>query len=169
MENGKLNRSVVDDAELQKFLEALEEDGNEKMKLFSLISLMTGLRANQILPLKFDEMDEKASTISLILDKSSSDKQSKINVAITPLVLSLIKKEKELNPTDIYIFQSKKSNNVSNQTTKPLSRQAINFAFSKANKSAGSSITPSKMRQICIEKFYISVESQAGHFLKKKY
>jgi integrase len=169
MENGKLNRSVVDDAELQKFLEALEEDGNEKMKLFSLISLMTGLRANQILPLKFDEIDEKASTFSLILDKSRSDKQSKINVSIPPLVLSLIKKEKELNPTAIYIFESIKSNNVKNRTTNHLSRQAVNFAFSKANKSNGSSITPSKLRQIHIEKFFDSVKNQAGHFLKKKY
>lgn len=154
-----------DDEELQNFFEALEADRNEKMKLFSLISLTTGLRVKDILSLKFDDIDEKSSVFSLILDKSRSDIQSKVNVAIPEPVLALLKKEKELNPSDILIFQSKTSNNVKRRTTKQLSRQVVNLAFSKANKNAGSSITPSKLRQIYIEKFYAHLKNQAGHLL----
>jgi integrase len=169
MESEMLDKYGVDDVELQSFFKALEEDGNEKIRLFCLLSLGTGLRVSEILSLKFDDIDEKNSTLSFTSDKLRSGEQRKHEVALTPSVLAELKKEKKLNSTDINVFQSKKSNNVSKQTAKPLTRQAVNFAFSKANKITGSSITPSKLRQIYIKKFFASVENQAGHFLTKKH
>jgi integrase len=164
-----LDKYEIDNAELQNFFKAIEEDGNQKMRLFCLLSLGTGLRVSEILSLKFDDIDEKNSRLSFTSDKLRMGEQRKHVVALTPSVLAELKKEKKRNSTDINVFQSKKSNNVSNQTAKPLTRQAVNFAFSKANKITGSSITPSKLRQIYIKNFFASVENQAGHFLTKKY
>lgn len=169
MKDDMLNKQFGDNKELQTFLKSVEKNSSEKIKLFCLLSLGTGLRVNELLSLKFNDIDEKNSTLSITSDKTRSGKQSKHEVAIHSSILAELKKEKELNPIDIYIFQSKKSNNVNNQTKKPLTRQAINFAFSKANRCDGSSITPSKLRQIYIEKFFASVKNQASHFLKKNY
>tara|TARA_R110002167_G_scaffold64980_12_gene183780 strand:- start:278 stop:811 length:534 start_codon:yes stop_codon:yes gene_type:complete len=168
MKNDKLEMYRFDEAELQKVFEALDKDSNEKMKIFFLLSATTGLRANQVLSLKFDDIDERASTLSITTSTQNTDEQNKLEVAIKPSVLTVLKKEKELNPTDTYIFESKKSNNVINQKSITLSRQAVNRAFSKANMSTGSSITPRELRQMYREKFLASVKNQAGHFLPKK-
>tara|TARA_R110000850_G_C9892176_1_gene458999 strand:+ start:102 stop:620 length:519 start_codon:yes stop_codon:yes gene_type:complete len=161
--NNKLKKYKIDEPKYQKFFEALGETSNEKIQLFYLLSLETGLRVNEILALKYADIDENTIKLSL-----TSSRQRKFEIGINALVLDAIKKENLLNPTDYYIFQSNKSNNVANKPAKHLSRQAINFAFKKASEITGYSITPSKLRTIYIKKFFESINKQAGHIFDEK-
>lgn len=164
-----LNKYRVNNTEFQNFFKALEEDGNEKIRLFCLLSLMTGLTVSEIISLKFDDIDEKNSKLTFTSNKLRSGEQCKTEVSLTPSVLAELKKEKALNPTDIYIFQSNNSNNVKTQIAKPFTRRAVNSAFSQANKKIGSSITPSKLRQIYFNKFSTPAKIQGFHCITKTY
>jgi len=161
--NDKLNKYKFDDSKYQKFFDVLGETSNEKIQLFYLLSLTTGLRVNEILTLTYSDVDEKNSILSF-----NTTKQRKVDIVINASVLEVIKKENELNPTDNYILQSNKSNNVVNKATKQLSRQAVNFAFKKASEITGDSITPIKLRQVCVKKLLSSISNQAGHIFDAK-
>lgn len=161
--NHKLKKFKFDEPQLQHFFEVLGKESNEKIQLFYLLSLTTGLRVNEILNLTYGDVDEKNSILSCL-----TVKQRKVDIVINASLLEIIKKESELNPSDSYIFQSKKSNNVVNKPIKQLSRQAVNYAFKKAKDSTGISITPNKLRHMYATEFFKKISMQGSHVLHEE-
>jgi len=151
------------DPQLQKFFDALGEDSNKKIQLFYYFALTTGLRVNEILNLSYGNIEDKSSLLSL-----KPSKKDEVELILSDQLLEVIKNEHKENPSDLYIFQSKKSNNVLNQPPKPISRQSVNYAFKKANDDTGIPITPNKLRHMYATEFFKKISMQGSHVLNEK-
>ncbi len=162
--NHKLKKFRFNDPLIQQFFDVLGEGSNQKVQLFCFMALTTGLRVSEILNLSYNNVEEKTSVLS-----ARSSKKGEIKIILDKHVFEVLKEEHEINPSDNYIFQSKKSNNVLNQSSKQISRQAVNFAFKKVNDITGSSITPNKLRQIYATEFFKKINMRGNHILMKKH
>ena len=86
------------------------KESNEKIQLFYLLSLTTGLRVNEILNLTYGDVDEKNSILSCL-----TVKQRKVDIVINASLLEIIKKESELNRE---LYQKNDNKKIINISTK---------------------------------------------------
>tara|TARA_R110000823_G_scaffold39490_6_gene105457 strand:- start:66 stop:818 length:753 start_codon:yes stop_codon:yes gene_type:complete len=140
-----LENKALTTQDLKKFKEALKENGYAQLQdLFTMI-LNTGARINEILPLKFIDINYKSNSISIESIKTSTPQIRTIILNEECIeVLSTLQHE---YPNDIFVFQSRSSKNQKNKPASPISRQYVMKGFKTASDSTALPITVSSLRR----------------------
>ena len=90
-------------------------------------SLNVALRISDTLSIKFDDID--LDTRTLKISESKTGKQA--TIYLNDKAYSIVEKIRKDSPSDVYLFQSKKSRNRSNTEPKPLTRFAVSQQMQK--------------------------------------
>lgn len=131
--------------DLKKFKEALQEKGYAQLQgLFTMI-LNTGARINEILELKFIDINYKSSSISIESIKSRTQKMR--TIMLNEECIEVLSKLQHEYPNDVFVFQSRNSKNQRNKPASPLSRQYVMKGFKIASDSIALPITVSSLRR----------------------
>ena len=105
------------------------------------LGLCTGMRVNELLRLRFTDLN--IDTLELTICEA---KKKKISISHDALVIIL--EIRRQHPKDEFIFQSRRSRNVINIEPKPISSQAIYKAFKDVAGILNEKLSPRVMTQI---------------------
>jgi len=129
--------------DIKDFKSVLEKTGTPQQIDFFTIILNTGIRASEILELKFADVDYKSN--SIILGKSRKNHELQFLVVNDECMQVLIRL-KDQYPNDVFVFQSRKSKNQKNKPASSISRQVMTKAFKTASDITSLPITTSALR-----------------------
>lgn len=129
--------------DIKDFKSALEKTGTSQQIDFFTIMLNTGIRASQILELKFSDVDYKSN--SLTIGKSRKNHEHQL-IVINDECMQVLIRLKGQYPNDVFVFQSRKSKNQKNKPASNISRQVMTKAFKTASDITSFPITTSALR-----------------------
>jgi len=115
-------KAIKKKEKLNRMLRLIKEDGKIKEFTYCIIGLNTALRVSDILALKWENVfknNKMKDTFDIQEKKTKKPKEIKINKTVK----KALKELREINPKDIFLFQSE-SNRVRKE--KPWSRQYVN-------------------------------------------
>jgi len=130
------------DLEIQKIESLFSKHFGSQMKDVWNFGLCTGLRVEELLQLRFTDLN--VETFELIVCEKKNNK----TISISNDALAIILEIKRKNPTDEFIFQSRRSRNVINIEPKPISSQVIYKAFKDVAGILNEKLSPRVMRQV---------------------
>jgi len=136
------NTQAVTFQEINKFKIALEKTGNSQQLDFFTFMLNTGLRTLDVLALKFTDVDYKSNSITII----NKHNQKTSSVVLNEECMKILCKLHAKYPNDIFVFQSRKSQNQKNKPPSSISRQVITKAFKTASDYNSVAVTPHSIR-----------------------
>jgi integrase len=143
--------------EILKVKDLLFKNCGSQMRDFWTLGAALGLRINELLQMKFDDLDLDCdqSSLKYTFQKSRNNKTISINVpSIAKEVISNIKKE---HPKDTYVFQSRNSRNRLNKEHKPISRQAVYKAFKDVGEVLNERLTAHSMRRVFAKDLFVNL------------
>lgn len=127
--------------DINKFKLALEKTGNSQQLDFFTFMLNTGLRTLDVLELKFTDVDYKSNSITINqINKNPS------SIALNEESMQVLRRLHAKYPNDIFVFQSRKSQNQKNKPASSISRQVVTKAFKTASDKSSLPITPNAIR-----------------------
>ena len=129
--------------DIKNFKSALEKTGTSQQIDFFTIILNTGIRASQILELKFSDVDYKSNSITICKSRKNHELQF---LVINDECMQVLIRLKGQYPNDIFVFQSRKSKNQKNKPASSISRQVMTKAFKTASDITSLPVTTSALR-----------------------
>lgn len=133
-----------------RIFELAEKHHGSRIASFFKLSYLTGLRTNELLNQKFSDISLINNTLLTSSNKFGHD--GKYSFHLTNEAIPVINKLRDNFPSDIYLFQSKKSNNRINAEPSPLSRQYLCQVIKEINEITRKKITMNQFRQEFIYK-----------------
>lgn len=131
--------------DLNKFKSALKETGYIQLVDLFTIAINTGMRASEILELKYTDIH--CSPNSITIDSRKNRALNKItHFMLNDECMEVFSRLKNTYPNDIFVFQSRNSRNQKNKPASPVSRQFVTKGFKSASESISLPITISSLR-----------------------
>lgn len=118
---------------IDQLLEHLLSTGKEQVHDICFFMLNCGLRIAQIIKIKFSDIDFSTGVLEVDSSKRRTYGSQKLKIKLNDNCLTLFRKLRDQYPDDIWVFQSRKSNNQINKQPCSVSRQAVNDVIKKAN------------------------------------
>jgi integrase len=125
--------------EIQKIEDLLLSHYGTQIKDIWKVGLCLGLRINDLLSIKFSDIND--DTFQLELYKYRSKQTSIIH--FTPQVKEIILSIQSQHPTDKFLFQSHNSLDIKNGESKPISKQDVYVAFKEVGEILNIKLLPS--------------------------
>ncbi len=137
------NRSDLTFKDFEKFKAGLIETGNTQVVDIFTVIFNTGLRMDDVLSLKFSDVDFESNSITV---------EKKRSVTRNPITLNdecmeILGKLKTKYHKDVFVFQSRNSRNQKNKPAASISRQAVNSVFKRVSTSTLLPITVGSLRK----------------------
>tara|TARA_R110001583_G_scaffold1612_7_gene12722 strand:- start:1616 stop:2137 length:522 start_codon:yes stop_codon:yes gene_type:complete len=143
-------RQLISNKEmLERISVLLEKHHSIQMANIWKLGIITGLRLSNILEIKLENISSEKAFIT----KNKSLNGEMQEVILSSEALKIINSIRKANPDSEYLFQSLRSRNVTNKESRPLTRQAVNFAFKEVGDMLNIQLTPNMMRHSYITQF----------------
>jgi integrase len=118
---------------IDQLLEHLRSSGKEQVHDICFFMLNCGLRIAEITEIKFSDVDFSTGVLLVDSLKSGTSGSQKLKIKLNDNCLTLLTKLRDQYPDDIWVFQSRQSNNQINKQPRSVSRQAVNNVIKQAN------------------------------------
>jgi integrase len=132
--------------EIKKVEDLLLSHCGTQMRDIWRLGLVLGLRINELLQMKFSDLNGEISQIEL----SKTRQNSISSIHLSPTVKEIILSIKKQHPLDKFVFQSRSSRNIKNRESKPISRQAVYKAFKEVGDILNVKLSPHSMRRAAV-------------------
>jgi integrase len=119
---------------IDQLLEHLLSTGKDQTHDICFFMLNCGLRIAQIIEVKFSDIDFSTGVLEVDSPKRRIHGSQKLKIQLNEKCLKLFTKLRDQYPDDIWVFQSRKSNNQINKQPRSISRQTVNSVIKQANK-----------------------------------
>lgn len=134
-----------------KFKSALEKAGSSQYVDVFTFMFNTGLRTNEVLELKFTDINYKSNSITV--SKSRKNFEPSL-VVLNDECMHVLRRLQDKYPNDIFVFQSRKSMNQKNRSPSSITRQVVSKAFKTASDITSLPITPNTLRNYYANQFF---------------
>ncbi len=161
-------KSIISNDELKKFIAVLKENKNDQVHDVCILMMFTGMRLNEILSLKFEDIDFHSNTMVISKTKERANKNCNVVIQFNDTIKESFLNIKKKFPDSIWVFESRKSNNRSNKEPKSLSRQAITQVFKNVSSSLNCQITMSALRHFYATEFMRAKLSESNSVIDLK-
>lgn len=120
--------------DLNKFKYALKEKGyTQLVDLFTIVT-NTGMRASEVLELKYTDINFTPNSITIDSRKNKAPNRL-THFMLNDECMEVFSRLKNTYPNDIFVFQSRNSRNQKNTPASPVSRQFVTKGFKSASDS----------------------------------
>ena len=137
------NKNDLTFKDFERFKAGLIETGNTQVIDIFTVLFYTGLRMDDVLKLKFSDIDLEANSITV--DKKRS--LSRNSIIINDECMETLRRLKKKYHKDVFVFQSRNSRNQKNKPAASISRQAVNSVFKSVSTSTSLPITVGSLRE----------------------
>jgi integrase len=145
------NKKDLTVQDFNKFKSALEKTGSSQYIDFFTFMFNTGLRTNEVLALKFTDINYKSNSITVSKGRQNFNP---LLVTLNDECMQVVHKLKDKYPNDAFVFQSRKSMNQKNKPPSSISRQVVTKAFKTASDMTSLRITPNTLRSYYAKQFF---------------
>jgi integrase len=111
---------------IDQLLEHLISTGKEQVHDICFFMLHSGLRIAEIIKIKFSDVDFSAGVVEIDSLKQQVSGSQNFKIKLNDNCLALLTKIRNQYPDDIWVFQSRRSNNQINKKPCSISRQTVN-------------------------------------------
>ena len=118
---------------IDQLLEHLISEGKEQVHDICVFMLNSGLRIAEIIEIKFSDVDFSTGVLEMETPKARTSGSQSHKIQLNEKCLALFTKLRSQYPDDIWLFQSRNSNNQKNKQPRSISRQAVNNVIKQAN------------------------------------
>lgn len=161
-------KSIISNDELKKIIVALKENKNDQVYDICILMMLTGVRLNEILSLKFEDIDFHLNTMVISKRKERANKNCNVVIQFNDTIKESFLNIKKKFPNSIWIFESRKSNNRFNKKPTSLSRQAVTQVFKNVSDSLNCRITMSALRHFYATEFMRAKLSESNSVINLK-
>ena len=131
-----------------------------QMKNIWLLGLNIGCRIDELLSLKFSDLDRDMKQIKLSRDRHKNT----LDLYLTPVATEILSSIREKYPKDEFIFQCKNRQTLIIHEPKPIAIKAVNKAFKKVGDILNVKLLPHSMRASVLKSLAVS-ESVPSNFV----
>lgn len=142
-----LDDIILTTQDLDKFKNALQASGYDQLVDLCTIIMNTGIRINEILELKYVDINYSSNSIAINSIKSRTQQQFNNTIRLNVVCMGVLSKLQSKYPNDVFVFQSRNSRNQKNKPASPVSRQFVMKGFKTASDSISLAITIGSLRR----------------------
>ena len=133
--------AVKDESELSTVSVLLTKRYGEQMADIWNFGVNVALRISDLLNIQLADIKGD----KLVIQEGKTDK--KANILLNSKALEIVNSVRSRDPDSIYLFQSRRSRNITNKPAKPLTRQAVSAAFKDVGETLDIALGTHSMRK----------------------
>lgn len=133
--------AVKNESELSTVSVLLAKRHGEQMADIWSFGVNVALRISDLLKIRFTDIKGDR----LIVQEGKTDKEA--NIQLNSKALEIVNLVRSRDTNSVFLFQSKRSRNITNKPAKPITRQAVSAAFKDVGETLGIALGTHSMRK----------------------